>query len=126
VPNPVTTNIAKYHFADRYHDMVKIIEDLAGGILVTAPTYRDYQNPELQADIDKYLGAKAGVATEARLRMMDLIRRLTKAELETIVLQGERSLQAQRMTILAEAGRTVAAAKRMAEELAQIGQVLGG
>jgi 4-hydroxybutyryl-CoA dehydratase/vinylacetyl-CoA-Delta-isomerase len=29
VPNPITTNIAKYHFAHNYHKVVEIVEDLA-------------------------------------------------------------------------------------------------
>ncbi|HBY95402.1 MAG TPA: 4-hydroxybutyryl-CoA dehydratase [Chloroflexi bacterium] len=120
VPNPVTTNIAKYHFADQYHSIVKIIQDLAGGLLVTAPTYKDYQLPELHEDISKYLGAHAGMPTEQRLRMFDLIRRLTGADRETIALHGEGSLQAQRMTIYAEARKVLAECKKMVEEQAGI------
>jgi 4-hydroxybutyryl-CoA dehydratase/vinylacetyl-CoA-Delta-isomerase len=120
VPNPVSTNIAKFHFADEYHKVVKIVQDLAGGLLVTAPTYKDFQLPELQPDIQKYLEAKAGIPTETRLRMFDLIRRLTGADRETIALHGEGSLQAQRMTILAEARRTIAECKKMVEEQAEV------
>lgn len=122
VPNPITTNIAKYHFAHNYHDVVKIVEDLSGGLLVTAPAYTDYQLPELKEDIIKYLGGKAGVPTEHRLRMLDLIRRITKAELETITLHGEGSPQAERMTIYAEAKKVIKDCKKLAEELAGIQQ----
>ncbi len=121
VPNPVTTNIAKYHFADKYHDAVKIIQDLAGGLLVTAPTYQDYSHPDLQEDIKKYLVGKSGIPTEHRLRMFDLIRRITRSELETIVLHGEGSMQAERMTIYAEAKKVLKECKQIAEELAEIG-----
>ncbi len=120
VPNPVTTNIAKYHFANNYHQVVKIIQDLAGGLLVTAPTYKDYQLPELHEDLAKYLGGTASVSTENRLRMFDLIRRITGADRETIALNGEGSLQAQRMTIYAEAKKELAACKKMVEEQAEI------
>lgn len=120
VPNPVSTNIAKYHFADKYHDVVKVLQDLAGGLLVTAPTYKDYRRPELQGDIDKYLGARAGVPTENRLRMLDLIRRITGADRETIAIHGEGSLQAQRMTIYAEARKLIKRSREMVEEQAEI------
>jgi 4-hydroxybutyryl-CoA dehydratase/vinylacetyl-CoA-Delta-isomerase len=120
VPNPVSTNIAKFHFANEYHKVVKIVQDLAGGLLVTAPTYKDFQVPEIQGDIQKYLEAKAGIPTETRLRMFDLIRRLTGADRETIALHGEGSLQAQRMTILAEARRTIAECREMVEEQAEV------
>ncbi|MDQ7785567.1 MAG: 4-hydroxyphenylacetate 3-hydroxylase N-terminal domain-containing protein [Desulfomonilaceae bacterium] len=122
VPNPVTTNIAKYHFAHNYHDVVKVIEDLAGGLLVTAPTYKDYVNPETRGFIDKYLSAKKGVSTEQRLRMFDLIRRMTSADLETICLHGEGSPIAERMTIWMEAGKVMNECKKIVEEMAGISE----
>lgn len=120
VPNPITTNIAKYHFAHNYHKVVEIIQDLTGGLLVTAPTYRDWQNPETHEDIKKYLQAKASVPTEQRLRMLDLIRRLTSGDLETICLHGEGSPFAERMTIHMEARKIIAKCKALVEEMAGI------
>jgi 4-hydroxybutyryl-CoA dehydratase/vinylacetyl-CoA-Delta-isomerase len=120
VPNPIATNMAKYHFAHQYHDVVKIVQDLAGGLTVTAPSYKDYQLPELNADIDKYLQGVKEVSTENRLRMYDLIRRITTADLETICLHGEGSPMAERMTIFMEAGRVLTECKQVVEELAQV------
>ncbi|HEY9152920.1 MAG TPA: 4-hydroxyphenylacetate 3-hydroxylase N-terminal domain-containing protein [Anaerolineales bacterium] len=120
VPNPISTNIAKYYFANEYHNVIKIIEDLAGGLLVTAPTYKDYQVPELHDDIAKYMGAKSGFPAEQRLRMLDLIRRISGADRETIALHGEGSLQAQRMTILAEARQVIGQCLKMVEQQAEI------
>jgi len=120
VPNPITTNIAKYHFAHNYHKIVEIIQDLAGGLLVTAPTYRDWQNPETHADIEKYLQANPEVSTENRLRMFDLVRRLTAGDLETICLHGEGSPFAERMTILMEAKKIIAKSKKLVEGMAGI------
>ena len=120
VPNPVTTNIGKYHFAVNYHDIMKVIQDIAGGSTLTKPTYQDFQNPDTKQDIDKYLSGKAGISTEKRLRMFDLIRRLTSSEFETMVLHGEGSLEAQRMTIFTEARAEIQECKKLAEELAGI------
>lgn len=120
VPNPVITNIAKYHFAHGYHDMVKLIQDLAGGALVTAPTYKDYQRPELKDYIDRFMSGPADVSAEKRMRMLDLIRRLTSAERETICLHGEGSPMAERMTIFMEGRKVLAQCKNLADELAEI------
>ncbi|UCG09073.1 MAG: hypothetical protein JSV83_10650 [Desulfobacterales bacterium] len=120
VPNPIATNMAKYHFAHYYHDVVKIVQDLAGGLVVTAPSYRDYQLVEMQADIDKYLQGVKEVSTENRLRMFDLIRRITSSDLETICLHGEGSPMAERMTIFMEAGKVLAECKQLVEEMAQV------
>jgi len=119
VPNPVVTNIAKYHFASNYHKIVKIIQDLAGGALVTSPTYKDYQLPELKAYIDKYVGTKKGVSAEQRMRMQDLIRRIIPAENETICLHGEGSPMAERMTIFMEGRHTLAQCMKIVEEQAE-------
>jgi 4-hydroxybutyryl-CoA dehydratase/vinylacetyl-CoA-Delta-isomerase len=120
VPNPISTNIAKYYFASEYHHVIKIIEDLAGGALVTAPSFKDYQVAELHDDIKKYLGASKGYPAEQRLRMLDLIRRISGADRETIALHGEGSLQAQRMTILAEARQVIGQCLQMVEQQAEI------
>lgn len=120
VPNPISTNIAKYYFANEYHHVIKIIQDLAGGLLVTAPTYKDYELPELHADLEKYLSAKTGYSAEQRLRMLDLIRRISGADRETIAIHGEGSLQAQRMTILVEARQVIADCQKMVEQQAEI------
>jgi len=120
VPNPIATNMAKYHFAHHYHEIVKTVQDLAGGLTVTAPSYKDYQLPELHADIEKYLQGVKEVSTENRLRMFDLIRRITSADLETICLHGEGSPIAERMTIFMEAGKVLKECKQVVEELAQV------
>jgi 4-hydroxybutyryl-CoA dehydratase/vinylacetyl-CoA-Delta-isomerase len=120
VPNPIATNMAKYHFAHYYHDVIKIVQDLAGGLVVTAPTYKDFEHPELHDAIDKYLVANKNISAENRLRMIDLIRRITKAEMETICLHGEGSPMAERMTIYMEAGKVLKDCQNLVEEMAQI------
>ena len=120
IPSPVISNIAKYHFAENFHDCVKAIEDIAGGLLITAPTYKDYQNPETKEYVEKYLGGKAGIPTEHRLRMFQLIRRLATFETEVLALHAEGSIQAQRMTIYAESLSEIEKYKKWAEEAAGI------
>ncbi len=88
--------------------------------MVTAPTHKDYQHPELHADIDKYLQGVKSVSTENRLRMLDLIRRITSADLETICLHGEGSPMAERMTIFMEGTRVLKQCQTLVEEMAQV------
>lgn len=114
-PNPVITNMAKYHFASKYHDCVKIVQDMAGGLLSTAPTYKDFQNPDIQEFIMKYLGGRAGVSAEQRLRMLQLMRRILDPEIEVLAVHGEGSFEAQRMTIFAEALPEIMRCKEFAE-----------
>lgn len=120
IPNPVITNIAKYHFAENLHTCIKAIQDISGGLLITAPTYKDFQNPKTRGYIEKYLGGKAGASAEKRLRMLQLIRRLAGFETEVLAVHAEGSLQAQRMTIYAESYSQVQEYKKWAEVAAGI------
>jgi len=120
IPNPVITNIAKYHFASNYHNCVKMIQDISGGLLITAPSYQDYENLETRGHIDKYLGGVAGVPTEHRLRMLQLIRLLLSLELEVVAVHAEGSLMAQRLMIYAESLPDIEKYKKWAKILAGI------
>jgi len=124
VPNPVISNLAKYHFASNFHNAVKIVQDLAGGIVVTGPTYKDFKNPELQPYINKYLGGKHGIPTEHRLRMIQLIRNWLASDFggwsEILAVHGEGSLQAQRMVIYHEALKNLENYKKKAKKMAGI------
>ena len=118
IPNRAITNIAKYSYANNWHNSTKLIQDIAGGLLVTAPTYRDWQNAKTRDYIDKYLGGKAGISTEDRLRMLQVIRYVLSAESEVVAIHAEGSLAAQRMMILAEAMPDIQECKQRVMRLA--------
>jgi 4-hydroxybutyryl-CoA dehydratase/vinylacetyl-CoA-Delta-isomerase len=107
VPNPVITNMAKYYFASNYHQVVKAVQDVAGGLIVTAPSFKDLESPATGALVEKYLGGRAGVSTPERLRLFQLIRHLTASDeagvFEVLAVHAEGSLEAQKMMIYSEA-----------------------
>jgi 4-hydroxybutyryl-CoA dehydratase / vinylacetyl-CoA-Delta-isomerase len=115
-PNPMYANICKFHFADNWHQATKYIQDIAGGIVATGPSGKDFQNPEIHDLLDKYLGGKEGIPTEYRLRMAKLIRDLTSSYEDVLTIHAEGSLEAQKISIyiLADFDRYKAAAKRAA------------
>jgi len=115
-PNPMCANIAKYYFAENFHAITRVLQDIGGGIVGTIPSVRDLENPKTRADIEKYLGGKAGIPTEHRMRLIRLIRDLTSAYEDVITIHAEGSMAAQRLSILqlADFDRYKAAAKRAA------------
>jgi 4-hydroxybutyryl-CoA dehydratase/vinylacetyl-CoA-Delta-isomerase len=125
IPNPVTANVAKYFYANNYHSVVKIVEDICGGLLTTAPTYQDWQNSETKDFMDKYLGGRADVSTEARLRILQTLRHYPclGTELDVNNIHAEGSLMAERLTIYAEARQDLALYKKLAEVLSGITKV---
>ena len=115
-PNPMYANICKFHFADNWHQATKYLQDIAGGIVATCPSGKDFLNPETGPLLEKYLGAKAGIPTEHRLRLVKLIRDLTSTYEDVLTIHAEGSLAAQKLSvyILADYARYKAAAKRAA------------
>jgi 4-hydroxybutyryl-CoA dehydratase/vinylacetyl-CoA-Delta-isomerase len=115
-PNPIYSNISKFFFADNYHQAIKYLQDIAGGIVATAPSSKDFLNPETRPLIEKYLGGKDGIPAEHRLRLVKLIKDLTSSYEGVLTLHAEGSLAAQRLSIhvLADFERYKAAAKRAA------------
>jgi len=107
VPHPVITNMAKYYFASNYHQVVKAVQDIAGGLVVTAPSFKDFQNPATRELVEKYLGGRADISTEQRMRLFQLVRHLTASDesgvLEVLAVHAEGSIEAQKMMIYAEA-----------------------
>ena len=102
VPNVLLTNLAKYAFADSYHEAIQWVQDIAGGLVVTGPDELDMASDELRPYIDRYLGG-ANVDADTRLRAMNLVRDLTASEFggynQLLAIHAEGSLEAQKITI---------------------------
>jgi len=96
-PNWMHTNIAKFTFANNWHEACKILQDISGGIATTVPTFKDWSNPEIQPFIEKYLGGKAGVPTVNRIRAARLVKDMTGSYPQVDHIHGEGSLAAQKM-----------------------------
>ncbi len=115
-PNPMYSNIAKYYFADHYHQAIKHVQDIAGGLVCTVPSSKDLSNPETRPLLEKYLTGKAGIPAEHRMRAFRVIKDLTSSWHSVLTIHGEGSLATQRMSVLALADldRYKAAARRVA------------
>ena len=102
VPDPLLTNIAKWHFAGGYHQAIKHVQDLAGGLLVTGPSSEDLDNPETAGHIERYLAGK-DVSAKDRLRMLNLIQDLTVGDFggyqQVLAVHAEGSLEAEKLAI---------------------------
>jgi 4-hydroxybutyryl-CoA dehydratase/vinylacetyl-CoA-Delta-isomerase len=107
VPNPLITNMAKLHFASKYHEFVKLIQDICGGIIATTPDKKDWDNPDIHDYLEHYLGGSAKFSTEERLRMIHLAQRMLcsheSAFHEVTTVHAEGSMATQMMMIMAEA-----------------------
>lgn len=117
-PDPLTTNLAKYTFATRYHEALELVQDCAGGLLVTGPGGEDWASDEIRPVLDKYY--RAASDAEERLRVLHLISDLTARDFggyhAVLAVHAEGSIEAEKMQILRswEAEGPVSYARRLA------------
>jgi len=74
-PHVFTTNMAKWVFARDFHQAMEVVQDLAGGLLVTGPATSDWESPEIRPVLEKYY--RGAWPAERRLPVLNLIAELT-------------------------------------------------
>ena len=103
VPDPLIVNIAKSHFAHGYHHALQQVQDLAGGLLVTAPGGADFANPDIGPILTSLLGGRDGIDGEQRIRALNMVSDLTTREFggyhAVLAIHAEGSLEAEKMMI---------------------------
>ncbi len=96
-------NVCKHHVTKLPYEIGRLAQDLAGGLVVTAPSQKELEHPELGAIIRKYLQGRKEIATEDRVRILRLIENMTLGRNAvgylTESLHGAGSPQAQRIQI---------------------------
>ena len=107
VAKPLLSNMAKMHFASNFHEFVRDIQDIAGGLLVTQPTYRDWNHPELKPYLEKYMGGAEPFDAAERLKLFSMLRHLVASDFsgwhEVCTIHAEGSIASQKMMLMAEA-----------------------
>jgi 4-hydroxybutyryl-CoA dehydratase/vinylacetyl-CoA-Delta-isomerase len=73
IPDDLLVNAAKLQAVDAVWNASKLATEIVGGIVSTAPTQKDFDNPEISKYVDKYFKGKADVSTEDRVRITRLI-----------------------------------------------------
>jgi aromatic ring hydroxylase len=101
-PHVFTTNLAKWTFARDFHRAIEIVQDLAGGLLVTGPSGADWDSSEVRPVLEKYLCA--AWPADRRLAMLNLISELTTrlygGYQAVLAVHAEGSLEAEKMAML--------------------------
>lgn len=115
-------NVCKQNVTRFPYEIARLAEDIAGGLMVTAPSEKDLRNPELGKYVEKYLKGVNNVSTENRLRILRLIENLTLGTAavgyRTESMHGAGSPQAQRIMISRQGN--LAMKKKLAKDIAKI------
>jgi 4-hydroxybutyryl-CoA dehydratase/vinylacetyl-CoA-Delta-isomerase len=76
-PNELFTNATKYLGAANFNLMVRHLHDIAGGAIITMPSFGDLENKEVGPFVRKYVSTGPDVDAEYRMRLFHAIRDLT-------------------------------------------------
>ncbi len=95
--------VCKHNVTRFPYEIGRLAQDIAGGLVVTLPSEKDFRNPETGPLLKKYLAGRKGVDVENRMRMLRLIENMTLGRNAvgylTESMHGAGSPQAQRIQI---------------------------
>lgn len=115
-------NVCKQNVTRFPYEISRLAQDIAGGLMVTAPSEKDLKDEKIGPYIDKYFRGVADVPTEYRLKIMRLIENMTLGSAAvgylTESMHGAGSPQAQRIMISRQSD--MEAKKQLAKNIAKI------
>ncbi|MPY94760.1 MAG: 4-hydroxyphenylacetate 3-hydroxylase [Acidimicrobiia bacterium] len=76
-PDELFTNVTKCFASMHYHSMLRNLQDIAGGLVLTAPSHADLDDEEIGDQLRRYLQASPSMSGTDRLRIFHAVRDLT-------------------------------------------------
>jgi 4-hydroxybutyryl-CoA dehydratase/vinylacetyl-CoA-Delta-isomerase len=77
IPDIVLANNTKYIASKAVYELVRLAEDICGGIITTLPSESEFKNPEIAPLLERIYRGADGVSAENRARIVRLIENLT-------------------------------------------------
>ena len=115
-------NVCKHNVTRFPYEIGRLAQDIAGGLVVTMPSEKEFRNPETGPLLEKYLKGRKGVSTENRMRVLRLIENMTLGRNAvgylTESMHGAGSPQAQRIQIARQ--MQLETKKKLAKRLAMV------
>ena len=103
ISDDMLANVCKHHVTKMPYEMGRLAQDLAGGLVVTLPSEKDFRDRDTGPLLAKYLQGRSEIPTEDRLRVLRLIENMTLGRNAvgylTESMHGAGSPQAQRIQI---------------------------
>ncbi|OGO39067.1 MAG: 4-hydroxybutyryl-CoA dehydratase [Chloroflexi bacterium RBG_16_57_8] len=117
--DPVLSNTSKLYEGKELAEVIRMMIEIAGGMVTDLPSDKDFANPEIGPLLKKYLKGPEGVSTEDRVRIFRLIEKLAFESRDIVSnIHGGGSPETHRMTILRNAN--IDEKKKLAKKLAGI------
>ena len=117
-------NVCKHNVTRFPYEISRLAQDIAGGLMVTMPSEKDFRSHEIGPLLEKYLKGRKGVSTENRVRVLRLIENMTLGRNAvgylTESMHGAGSPQAQRIQIARQ--MQLEYKKKLAKNLANVAE----
>lgn len=103
LPDLVYANVGKYYAGTNLHHELEMLQDLAGGLVVTMPSEEDYQSEAVGGYLKKYLAGPGSLAVDDRVRCFRLIEDMTASKFAGLLMvagvHGGGSPEAERLAV---------------------------
>jgi len=116
MPDDLFGNVAKISTAHGFWQIMALAGDIAGGLVVTMPSFKELKNPATKGYVEKYL--KAAVPAEKRMRITKVLQNWTAGLHGPGTWHGAGSTQAQMISLHRAAN--IEEKKRIAKKIAGI------
>jgi 4-hydroxybutyryl-CoA dehydratase/vinylacetyl-CoA-Delta-isomerase len=117
--DPVLSNTSKLYEGKELQEVIRMMIEIAGGLVADMPSDKDFENPEIGPLLQKYLKGAEDVPTGDRVRLFRLIEKLAFESRDIVSnIHGAGSPETHRMTILRNAN--IESKKKLAGKLAGI------
>jgi 4-hydroxybutyryl-CoA dehydratase/vinylacetyl-CoA-Delta-isomerase len=124
INDDMLANVCKHNVTRFPYEIGRLAQDIAGGLMVTMPSEKDFRGPVTGPLLDKYLKGRKGVSTEDRVRILRLIENMTLGRNAvgylTESMHGAGSPQAQRIQIARQ--MQLEYKKKLARKLAKVAE----
>lgn len=124
INDDMLANVCKHNVTRFPYELGRLAQDIAGGLMVTMPSEKDFKGPVTGPLLEKYLKGRKGVSTEDRMRILRLIENMTMGRNAvgylTESMHGAGSPQAQRIQIARQ--MQLEYKKKLARKLAKVSE----
>jgi len=97
--DPLLANVVKQNVTRHIYEICRLCHDVAGGLIATLPSEKDFHDAEVGKYVQKYYKGVASVPVEHRYRMARLIENMTGGTALVESMHGAGSPQAQRVML---------------------------
>jgi 4-hydroxybutyryl-CoA dehydratase/vinylacetyl-CoA-Delta-isomerase len=117
--DPVLSNTSKLYEGKELAEVIRMMVEIAGGMVADIPSQMDFDNPEIGPLLEKYLKGSENVSTRDRVKIFRLIEKLAFESRDIVSnIHGAGSPETHKMTVLRNAN--LEAKKKLAKKLAGI------